>query len=552
MGIQAQNGQARRMRMALEALQQVQERLHLSEPQAPFEGRSEQPENRISLHHVISLSSQWLDDEAKSMLWSLAVFPAKPNSFSEEAALAVSHLPVTALDALVDAGLVQSCGPDRYTMHQTIADFAATQPRDNTVYQRLVTFFVDYLVTHVTDYALLEQERTNILSALDIAHAQSLNAMFVRGIIAYIPFLHSRGLYGLASSYLQRAYHIASATNDRASIAQCLLHLGASAEQQGNYAQAEAYLREGLAVADEELHADVRGALSAKLAWVVQGQGDYVQAKRLLLEGLSLARKTENTREISNLLNKLGGVFVQMGAFTEADAFFQEGLALTRRMDYRERLGMLLNNFGILAALRGDYIHAQDAWQEGLVLARQEEHQEQICSLLTNLGNVACQRGDREQAVAYYQEGLALARQMEHQELVAGFLLNLGDVACQQEAYEQAERDYQAAFTLVQQIGHCKLMGEALNEWAKLRLKQQRFVEAEAMLREAMNSVPVENQCLVAILQYNLAHALFAQDKGIEARKCGETSLAIFDRIGHVQATEVRDWLASWQFVPSI
>ena len=44
--------------------------------------------------------------------------------FAEEAALAVSQAPVEALDVLFDAGLLESSGAGRYTLHQTIADYA--------------------------------------------------------------------------------------------------------------------------------------------------------------------------------------------------------------------------------------------------------------------------------------------------------------------------------------------------------------------------------------------------------------------------------------------
>jgi len=60
-------------------------------------------------------------------LHALSVFPPKPNSFSEEAALAASQQPVEALDELWDAGLLENWGSERYALHQAVADALRAQ-----------------------------------------------------------------------------------------------------------------------------------------------------------------------------------------------------------------------------------------------------------------------------------------------------------------------------------------------------------------------------------------------------------------------------------------
>jgi transcriptional regulator with XRE-family HTH domain len=131
-------GQPRRLRAALERLRCAEARLQLSEQQTPIE-RLTQPSMPalLSLQAVIETSVLQLNEAAQQVLSQLSVFPARPHSFSEEAALAVSDAPVELLDELIDAGLLESAGPGRYTLHQTIADYASSKQDNSAAYQRM-------------------------------------------------------------------------------------------------------------------------------------------------------------------------------------------------------------------------------------------------------------------------------------------------------------------------------------------------------------------------------------------------------------------------------
>jgi transcriptional regulator with XRE-family HTH domain len=154
--LQSHSGQPRRIRAAIERLQNVEERLRLVEPQAFLEKSPSLPvETPMSLSAVIEVGDHYLDEQARAGLRALAVFPAKPNSFSEEAALAISNGPVEMLDRLTDAGMLEGSGPERYTLHQTIADYAKAHLNDVSAYHRMVGYFVHYVELHEGDYDAL-------------------------------------------------------------------------------------------------------------------------------------------------------------------------------------------------------------------------------------------------------------------------------------------------------------------------------------------------------------------------------------------------------------
>ncbi|MDQ6659376.1 MAG: NB-ARC domain-containing protein, partial [Chloroflexota bacterium] len=113
---QAHSGQARRINAALTRLSDAEERLQISEPHGPVESHpSLSSDTPLSLQSVIAVTDQQLSEQARMALYALSAFPAKPNNFSEQAALRVAQCTVDTLDALIDAGLLESSSSDRYT-----------------------------------------------------------------------------------------------------------------------------------------------------------------------------------------------------------------------------------------------------------------------------------------------------------------------------------------------------------------------------------------------------------------------------------------------------
>ena len=185
------------------------------------------------------------------MLRTLAIFPAKPESFSEQAATAIGALPVETLDRLCDAGLLESSGPERYMLHQTIADYARMQieGHETTLYRRLVEYMAYFVEEHEHDYDALAREHHIISMALEEAYSRVMLVEYVRGVCAFAPFLCIRGLYDQARRHLQQAeqaMQCAQAPRDPDRIAKILFHLGHLATLQSEYALAETYLQRSL------------------------------------------------------------------------------------------------------------------------------------------------------------------------------------------------------------------------------------------------------------------------------------------------------------------
>ncbi len=288
--VQSHSKQPRRIRATLEQLNDdVEQRLNLTERRAHNEKHSSLPtESSLSLRAIISVTDKLLDEQERYALYALSVFPAKPDNFSEEAALAITGAPVKVLDKLGDMGLLETSAEARYTLHQTIADYARTQLKahdENGAYDRYIAYTLNFIAAHRKDYEQLEREMNIILAALDAAYTSHKTHDLIRGVCAFAPYLLMRGFYEKANEHLQRALAAAHELDDPYGIASTLLYLGEIAQKQGDYALAESRFQEGLALARIINNTERISTLLNDLGWVTWRQGNYTLAETYLQGG---------------------------------------------------------------------------------------------------------------------------------------------------------------------------------------------------------------------------------------------------------------------------
>jgi len=205
--LQASKGQPRRLHDAFQNLYVVEERMRLTQSQGILERSPRLPFGQpLSLQASIAISDQYLSPQAQAALRDLAVFPAKPNTFSEEAALAVSCAQVNILDELTDAGLLESSGQDRYTMHRTIIDYARMCGISVNARKRLAEYYVQLMEREGSNYHRLEQDMQNIVVALQAAQDLDMHEILACGINVCIQLEEIRRLYHQVEQYLQ-GYH---------------------------------------------------------------------------------------------------------------------------------------------------------------------------------------------------------------------------------------------------------------------------------------------------------------------------------------------------------
>lgn len=584
LSVQVYSGQPRRLHAAVEHLRDARARLQLSEARALAERHpSISPGTTLSLQSVIAVSEQLLDEYVRGALRALSIFPAKPNSFAEEAALEVCQAPIEILDKLCDAGLLESNGPSRYMLHQTISDYARASLTDPAVSERLVTYYVRFVEENAGNHELLETETSNILAALEAAYTSHHREELARGVCAFVNFLQMRGLYSLAEKHLRRAYDAAGVLGDTSRIVRTLLYLGPIELVAGNVDQAEASLLEGLELARKAGYDEQICDLLRNIGMVEDERGNYGQAEACFREGLELARKLGQQEQMCRLLTGLGVVTGKRGNYAQGEFYFQEALDLARQLEHHERIATLLLNLGWMEEERGNYASSEGCYLECLSVARQFGYDELCGAVQVNLGELALLQGRYVQSRDYlekalnllrqvgnhlwidqaleglgelaaaegndvwaersFQEGLALAQRFGHREIIGSLFKALGKLETRRANYEQAENYLRDALRIGRDLGRIYLICSTLSAWGELHLQLQRIDEAAQSFGEMRKASPRDQRELQAMALFGLARVAHARGDLPEARQQGEASLAIFTAIGHRGAAEAKGWL---------
>lgn len=585
LSVQVYSGQPRRLHAAVEHLRDARMRLQLSEARALAECHPSLTNGTtLSLQSIIAVSEQLLDEYARSALRALSLFPAKPNSFAEEVALEVCQISVETLDALCDAGLLESNGPNRYMLHQTIADYARDQLSDPAVAERLVNYYVIFIEKHAREHDLLRLETSNILTALEIAYTSHRREELARSVCALADFLHARGLYHLAEKHLMRANEAAQILGDDARRISALLYLGLISQDWGRLDQAEAFLLEGLELARKKDYREQVCDLLRSIGAVEDTRGNFAQAEACFREGLTLARELGQQEQVCRLLTGLGVQAGKRGNYAQADAYFEEGLILARQLAYGERIAAFLHNLGRTAFERGNYARAEEYYREALEQAEQAGYEVSRGAAQVRLGELALKQGDfarsrshlgiafkalrpiggthiwlqsalfcegelavaegdEESAENLFRECLELARSSGMRELMIALFTSLAGIEIRRGNYFQAQSYLQEAQPLAYELGLSYLIATVLATWGELNLRSGS--PANALLNfVGVRAVASQEQGeLQALALYGEARAAYAAGNLFTARQQGVASLAIFTTIGHYQAAEVEDWL---------
>jgi DNA-binding XRE family transcriptional regulator len=128
------------LQTVLSQFHDTQQCLRMSLPIAPGKHSASFAEAiPLSLHATIAICDQRLSQQAHDVLCAISIFPSKPNSFSQEAALALSQQSNEVLDELWESGLLENWGPQRYALHQAVVDYARAQSEDMVARQLLVS-----------------------------------------------------------------------------------------------------------------------------------------------------------------------------------------------------------------------------------------------------------------------------------------------------------------------------------------------------------------------------------------------------------------------------
>lgn len=554
-----------RVQTLLAGLQAAGQRFALSEEQGPLDRHPSLPlERPISLLAAIDISNNRLPLASQRLLHDLAVFPPKPNTFSADAATAIAEATAEAADSLIDAGLVEPGRNDRYSLHQTIFDYARTTGPTSEVERRMVLFYTNLIGkmsagNKITAYnaAQFDEEFRNVLSALQLAHSTAQHSALLTAVEAVYPFFANRGLYESVEPHLENALDSSRILANVPAEARLLMRLGSVVQERGDLVRGEQYLVDGLnrarVTADAEIVADtlirlgwlagMRGDMQVAdqrfsetldlvegqtpndrmsaalqgLGWVAELRGNHASACQFLERSLELARGLDDLVRVGDVLQVMAWIKSMTGEYRDAERDFRECLAIARQLNIRSQTIDALHGLGWIQARRGRYADAHRLLDEAYQLAHEVDYHE-IVPILVYLGWTLKEVGDYHSSETHLREAVRLANAQGRMEKLSDALRELGRLETARSEHSAAERDLRKSLDLAQEIGAQESTLGALHALAELMLATSRFDEAGSILERALTmETDVNDRAGLAHTRLQLGEVNFASGNVDEA-----------------------------------
>ncbi|SRR6266566_1210853 len=412
---EANRNQPRRIQDALTLLQDYEERLQLERLSSDLKEFPSLKGSAISLETVIGVRYEALDVNSQQMLRALSIFPPKPNTFSEDAASAVAATSgKTFRDHLVDAGLVEDVGGDRYTLHQTIRDFALwklskKQGEEQAANERLAHFFAEYV-------------KTREVQSFDEANiAQKWSQMEI------------------LKDHFERAIEIDRdrAVNNRRGEGVDFFSLGNIALIQKKYEEAASNYQKCLDIVDEFQEKVKEGMAPAR--W---------------RETILLSRGT--------VLSQLCETSLFLGNVDIAKDYRKQSMQITQELQHRRHYAGHLLYYGHLSLANEQKEEASRYYQKALEAAQEVQDQAIVAEAHYYLGKLAELDGDLDQAEGFHRKSLELSEAIQSAPLVAKSHLRLG--------YLLLKRDKN------QEEG-CSMISKAIQWYTDMGLKEDEITQ---------------------------------------------------------------------------
>ena len=531
---------SRRVKEALARMDNPETRLILSQTESPLERRPGITRD-LTLAEVIGLSEAFLDEAAREALVALSVFPPKPNSFDEAAALAVTGGSAEALDALVDVALLEVNTSGRYLLHPVIRDYGESKLTSTEPRSRMSRFFVDFVEQHTKDYQALDLELENILQALHLAHQLDNLQTFIAGVGSISTFLLLVGLYDRADALLTQAHQAAVQVNDEIGVARILWGQGWHQYVLGDYAKAEELLALGFELSKRYEDELLIFSFSSSLGSLHLTMGNVNLADPYIQNTSIIARTLGNPELEYKSLILTGESATMLGKVMEATRIFMKCLALIEPHHDSDAKARTLETLIVALWWQGRFDEALSFGLQALSIAKQIGAPVRQSVLLAYLGAVEIDRGNLDIAEGYLQESLAIAQRTKSLPRIVLASVQLGRLYTERGDQALAWNYLQEPLALVKAPADFCFVAEAAA--IHFRRFDQLDKAIEVLTQMQKTAMTIDSKLWEACALRLLAYVYADQGNADGARQLGKQCFTTFQELGIRHAQEIQEWL---------
>jgi tetratricopeptide (TPR) repeat protein len=294
----------------------------------------------------------------------------------------------------------------------------------------------------------------------------------------------------------QRAFALATASQDTALQTMAEVLLGFGYQQTGDYQRAMACCRQAMAAQTE---AEVQERLAqgiypavlcrAFLAWTLAEVGQFAESLAMAEDGLRIAEADKHPANLVVGHCGVGIVHLYRGNLHKALPQLQRAMDICHQAELPYLVSSIADALGSAYVLSGRIPEALSLLEDALAQADRISRKTRQVALLTRLAEASLRAGRQDAASSLAQEALVLSRTRKERGHEAYALRLLGDISRHQNPpdFDAAEIHYQQALDLSEELGMRPLQAHCHRGLGNLYCRMGQPEQARAELSTAID-----------------------------------------------------------------
>ena len=218
-------------------------------------------------------------------------------------------------------------------------------------------------------------------------------------------------------------------------------------QRAGNFASADGYLKEALALASPIKESPLWYTLVERTAWVQFRLGELEESTRLARSAIRRLEEQPNQQPftLASFYNTLGGIAWQQGNLSEAISYVEGSLKMYEPQGFVWGISVACSNLGILHWTVGQWAAGTEWYERAAKIQEENGFNFELATSLRNLGYLRMAQGDMEIAHHHFEQSLALCLQQSHSYGALATHLALGSWATEKGDEDELSQQLQLA-----------------------------------------------------------------------------------------------------------
>ena len=355
-------------------------------------------------------------------------------------------------------GFIQHLRRGIYSMHPALHGFLAeAHPPQEASAAAFITLMTD-VANRLVSLAPHDQDVLFAIHSANLQHALPLATQLGHAEASWA-LMQSLGVFAMRSRDFSAAAHLFEAlatqlaAHGDARQASACHQLGLIAQHRSDFAGAERWYLEALAIAERHPDEVNPASIHHQLGRIAAERGDSVTAERRYREALAFNEKIGDEPGVALACHQLGITAKEQKDLAAAEGWYRRSLAIKGKLRDEHGMASTYHELGTIAAERHDYATAERRYRKALAIKEKHGDERSVASTYHQLGKLAHLQHNIDTAEHWYLKSLAIEEKYENESGAAISYHQLGELAEERRDFSTAERWHLKSLATREKLG---------------------------------------------------------------------------------------------------